>query len=73
MARKHYSADEKAEFVLYCLSSQASVSACCKAANFYRWKKIDNEYVIRLVTSWATKEEIVEAFLTDIKKYKDDN
>ena len=41
--------------------------------DFYRWKTIDTKYIaIRLVTSWATKEEIVDEFLNDIQKYKPD-
>ncbi|WP_026477566.1 threonine aldolase family protein [Alkaliphilus transvaalensis] len=36
---------------------------------FYVWSKIDEETsVIRLVTSWATKETAVEAFIEDLKK-----
>ncbi|SMC49505.1 threonine aldolase family protein [Sporomusa malonica] len=35
---------------------------------FYIWTKIDSDSsVIRLVTSWATKEEAVVAFITDLK------
>lgn len=35
---------------------------------FYRWKKIDNHHTaLRLVTSWATKKEKVDAFLEDLK------
>ncbi len=34
---------------------------------FYIWEKIDKENsVIRIVTSWATKEEIVDEFISDI-------
>jgi threonine aldolase len=35
---------------------------------FYVWEKKDNDTsAIRLVTSWATKEEAVDEFLTDLK------
>lgn len=35
---------------------------------FYVWQKIDEKKsAIRLVTSWATKEENVESFITDLK------
>lgn len=35
---------------------------------FYVWKKIDeNKSAIRLVTSWATKEEMVDEFLFDLE------
>lgn len=37
---------------------------------FHIWEKVDNEHsVIRLVTSWATKEEAVLAFIEDLKKF----
>lgn len=39
-----------------------------KKYSFYVWEKIDeNNSAIRLVTSWATKKEAVEAFIKDIK------
>ena len=35
---------------------------------FYVWSKIDEDKSsIRLVTSWATKEEAVDGFLEDLK------
>lgn len=35
---------------------------------FYLWQKIsDEESAIRLVTSWATEEKMVDEFLTDLK------
>lgn len=35
---------------------------------FHVWTKIDNETsAIRIVTSWATKEEAVESFISDLK------
>jgi threonine aldolase len=38
-----------------------------KNYSFYVWEKIKPEYsAIRLVTSWATKEEAVEAFIQDM-------
>jgi len=37
--------------------------------SFYLWEKVDeNNSSIRLVTSWATKEENVNSFVEDIKK-----
>jgi threonine aldolase len=37
--------------------------------SFYIWQKVDANYsAIRLVTSWATKEEMVLAFIEDMKK-----
>lgn len=39
--------------------------------SFYIWQEIDSSYsAIRLVTSWATKEENVESFIKDIKNWK---
>lgn len=38
---------------------------------FYAWAKVDAENsAIRLVTSWATKEEAVSAFIEDIKRVR---
>jgi threonine aldolase len=37
--------------------------------SFYVWEKVDSEHsAIRLVTSWATKEEAVYAFIEDMRK-----
>ncbi len=37
---------------------------------FYIWSELEDEMsCLRLVTSWATKEEDVEKFIEDIKKY----
>lgn len=37
---------------------------------FYVWKEIDeNNAAIRLITSWATEEKVVDAFVGDVKKY----
>lgn len=37
---------------------------------FYVWVKIDeNKSAIRLVTSWATKEEFVDKFIEEVKKF----
>ena len=38
---------------------------------FYVWKEIDeNHSAIRLITSWATEEYIVDELINDIKKHK---
>ena len=38
--------------------------------DFYVWKKIDKEKsAIRLVTSWATREDIVDEFINSLEKY----
>ena len=39
--------------------------------DFYVWKKLDDEKsAIRLITSWATTNEIIEKFITEIKNLK---
>ncbi|QOW10955.1 aminotransferase class I/II-fold pyridoxal phosphate-dependent enzyme [Kaistella flava (ex Peng et al. 2021)] len=39
--------------------------------DFYVWKKLDEEKsAIRLITSWATTNEIIEKFITEIKNLK---
>ncbi|MDD2498119.1 MAG: threonine aldolase, partial [Desulfitobacteriaceae bacterium] len=39
-----------------------------KNYGFYVWQKVDEDYsAVRLVTSWATKEEAVKVFIKDIK------
>lgn len=44
-----------------------------KKFGFYVWAKVDEDYsAVRLVTSWATKEEAVKAFITDLKCKSDD-
>ncbi|WP_240453319.1 MULTISPECIES: low specificity L-threonine aldolase [unclassified Flavobacterium] len=36
---------------------------------FYVWKKVDDTHAaIRLITSWATEENAVEAFISDLKE-----
>ncbi|MGA9211381.1 threonine aldolase family protein [Kaistella sp.] len=39
--------------------------------DFYVWKKLDEQKsAIRLITSWATTNEIVEKFITEVKNLK---
>lgn len=39
--------------------------------DFYIWKKIDeNNAAIRLITSWATENEVVDKFIEEIRKLK---
>jgi len=36
---------------------------------FYQWKEIDTENTaVRLITSWATNEDVVNEFITDLKE-----
>lgn len=38
---------------------------------FFVWERVDeNNFAIRLVTSWATKEDVVSAFIEDLKNAK---
>lgn len=40
---------------------------------FYKWSKIDEELSsVRLVTSWATKEDAVNSFIKELKSYSRD-
>ncbi|MEI7595903.1 MAG: low specificity L-threonine aldolase [Bacteroidota bacterium] len=44
------------------------ITELSKDFGFYVWKKIDNKNAaIRLVTSWATKKEVVEKFINTLK------
>lgn len=44
------------------------IEALQQLYDFYVWKKIDeNHSAIRLITSWATPDEIVEKFISDVK------
>lgn len=39
--------------------------------DFYVWKKLDEERAaVRLITSWATSDEIIEKFINEIKNLK---
>jgi threonine aldolase len=45
----------------------AVISALKQNFAFYVWRKADNDHsVIRLVTSWATEEHRVDAFLAQL-------
>ncbi len=47
----------------------AMITELQKKYSFHIWEKMDEDYsAIRLVTSWATKEEAVLAFIKDIKR-----
>jgi len=37
---------------------------------FYDWKQIDDKTAVRLVTSWATPEDMVDEFLNDLAREK---
>jgi threonine aldolase len=45
-----------------------------KNYSFYKWSKIDGEHsAVRLVTSWATEEEVVYKFIEEIRKLGGNN
>jgi threonine aldolase len=49
--------------------SNARIRELQKFYIFQRWEAVDADHsAIRLVTSWATREENVEAFLEDVRK-----
>ncbi|MNL61936.1 hypothetical protein D3C87_1859150 [compost metagenome] len=40
---------------------------------FYVWKEIDADYAaVRLITSWATDEQMADAFIAAMNQYTDD-
>ena len=48
----------------------AAISALKQHFAFYVWRKSDNDHsVIRLVTSWATEEHQVDAFLARLGQF----
>lgn len=45
----------------------ALIEKLAEKYSFYVWEKIDAEHsAIRLVTSWATQEDAVRSFLSDM-------
>ena len=45
------------------------IAALASVFDFYIWRKIDEQHsAIRLITSWATKEESVDLFIKEVKK-----
>ncbi len=47
----------------------SQIEKLSKYFDFYVWRKIDEEKAaIRLITSWATEDEIVEKFIDEIKE-----
>ena len=46
------------------------INELARQYSFHVWENVDgNDCAIRLVTSWATKEEKVDAFIEDLKKH----
>ena len=56
---------------IFPILSQEQIHQLAKNFDFYIWKKIDDERsAIRLITSWATTDEIIAAFINEIKNLK---
>ena len=56
---------------IFPILSQEQIHQLAKNFDFYIWKKIDDERsAIRLITSWATTDEIITAFINEIKNLK---
>lgn len=53
---------------IFPIFSNAVIEKLEKKFGFYVWSKVDEKNsTIRLVTSWATKESVVDEFLTELK------
>lgn len=56
---------------IFPIFSDNLIEKLSKNYDFHIWSKIDdNNSAVRLVTSWATKEEFVDIFLEDLKNAK---
>ncbi|MFJ7726658.1 threonine aldolase family protein [Neobacillus sp. NPDC097160] len=54
---------------IFPILSNALITELQSKYSFHIWEKVDDDHsAIRLVTSWATKEEAVVAFIEEIKK-----
>lgn len=57
---------------LFPILPNSLIQKLLKKYEFYEWQRIDkNHTAIRLITSWATKEEVIQEFIKDLKKDKD--
>lgn len=53
---------------IFPILSNVAIQKLSKKYLFYIWKEIDNNYsAIRLITSWATEENVVNELIQDIK------
>ncbi len=56
---------------IFPILSNHQIEKLSRKFDFYIWKKIDEEKsAIRLITSWATNDEIVQSFIDEIKYLK---
>ncbi len=54
---------------LFPILPAGAIAALEKQWGFYIWRKVDDEYsAIRIITSWATEEEVVKAFIADLER-----
>lgn len=59
---------EPASNQIFPIFPNGEIDELSKKYQFYVWKKVDeNKSAIRLITSWATKENEVEEFINDLK------
>lgn len=51
--------------------SYSQIEQLSQNFDFYVWKKLDQDQAaIRIITSWATEDHVVEQFINEIKKLK---
>lgn len=56
---------------IFPILNQTQIEVLSQNFDFYVWKKFDEDRAaIRLITSWATKDEMVENFINEIKNLK---
>lgn len=53
---------------LFIKLSKVVIDRMAKLYAFETWEDLGDSQIIRLVTSWATKEEMIEEFIIDLKK-----
>jgi threonine aldolase len=59
---------------IFPILSNKTIEELSKLYGFYVWSKVgDQNSSIRLVTSWATKEEMVNEFLSDLRQLIEKN
>ncbi len=53
---------------IFPIFKQDLINRLSKKYGFYVWKNVDDQHsAIRLVTSWATKEEVIDKFIADVE------
>ena len=56
---------------IFPILNQSQIDQLSANFEFYIWKKLNNEQsAIRIITSWATTEEVVTTFINEIKNLK---